>query len=161
YGDPHCQSFSGQSDTWVVCDSRVVKGQTSQCTESKAMCLKQRDNLGATCVWQPNPSGQNWNIGLQGSQCIFSSKQHPPNMTMYKADNFSLELILGERAIIQSIAIQDRNSGNGYYLSAADCLQPVEFPWRATPLAKSAPTNPSWLPYSFRKGVLSGGDVLW
>jgi len=166
YGDPHCEAFDGQTDTWVVCDARVIKPNTEnqQCPLSKSMCLQQLDNLGNPCVWQPNPTGKKWNIALQGSQCIFSNQLQPPTMIMYKADNFTLELIMGERSIIQALLITDTNSGAGYYMSAADCVSMAGSdppgPWRVSP-NKAAPTDPTWLPYGFQWTTLSGGDILW
>jgi len=163
YGDPHCESFAGKSDTWVVCDAREAVGLTGRCTETRAMCLKQLDNAGSTCVWTPPPATTTWNVALQGSECMFANPQVPPQMTMYQADNFSLTLVLGERAVITGITVKDVNSGaGGYYLSAQNCMFPNgQFAWRNSTTAKSPVTSATWLPYTFEMGVETGGDVIW
>jgi len=160
YGDPHCDDFAGQSDTWITCDARVPLVKTGACAETKAMCLKQLDNNGDTCAWQA--SSKPWDVALQGARCVFANKNKPPTMLMYAADNFSLALVLGERSVITTVAINDTGSGSGYILSAYNCMNPGgQNPWRPSPTATAPLPDPSWLPYTFQSGTEPAGDVIW
>jgi hypothetical protein len=128
FGDPHCESFSRVIDTWVLCDARSKQGSGTE-----AECLKQLDQNGNTCVWLPSdlPGGK-WQIGLHGSECVFDSQSGPlPSMLMYQADDFGLNLVLGERAIIT----QARLSSNGrlFTMTSDDCFNDFfanTNPWR-------------------------------
>jgi hypothetical protein len=165
YGDPHCESFSGQDDTWVICDARAVQSDPTKCPLDRATCQAQLDHLGMPCVWQPNnANGAKWSIALQGSQCVFNPSSTPPTMLMYKADNFSIVLVMGERAIIQTIIVKDTNSNGSYVLDAVNCFTAAgtaNTPWRQYPGQAVPPSNPAWLPYSFSWTPLDGGDILW
>ncbi len=165
YGDPHCESFSGTVDTWLLCDARERSSTNpSKCSITKNACSKQKDHNGNTCVWRSNPNGAAWNFGLQGSQCSFDTvKSGYPEMVMYKADDFKLTLRLGERGIILQTRIIDNNKL--YILNADDCwddyLKNQKNPWRADDTSFAPLADPDWLPNRWLGTVLPGGDRLW
>ncbi|KAH9260806.1 hypothetical protein BASA81_001273 [Batrachochytrium salamandrivorans] len=96
YGDPHCESFEGKADTWVICDARNPKpGNIAQCPMNKAVCENQVDHTGQPCHWTSTPAQKDWSIALMGSPCR-------------------------ERSIIQDLIIQDGKKQ--YVLGAQECF---------------------------------------
>lgn len=168
YGDPHCESFAGIIDTWVLCDARTKKKGVSGCPITESQCVLERDHNGNPCFWRPNIPGVKWNTGLMGSQCIFDMEnQELPGLQMYKADDFEIFLKLGERGIISHASI-DSNGGTftmtseacfEEYFKAANGEDPNATPWRNDD--GSAPLDPSWLPRTWPFTMLPGGDILW
>lgn len=164
YGDPHCESFNGVIDTWLLCDARVRDSPTSTtCHISQTSCVKQLDHNGNPCVWRKPLTGSSWLFGLWGSQCMFSTgRQDLPEMTMYKADDFSLKLRLGERGIIVQARVED--NGKLYIINAEDCWDDFlknKNPWRASDTATGPLTDPNWLPNIWKGQLLPGNDRLW
>jgi hypothetical protein len=144
YGDPHCESFSGYQDTWVLCDARNYNTRRNNCPLSKNICKKQKDYYGNNCVWKKSKKGKKWNVGLLGSQC--TSNGPDPHLLMYSADDFSIDLTMGERAIITDV--DTRLDGVDFHLNAEKCFDEVD-PW--------TPFNPT----TFQREVLSNKDVRW
>jgi len=164
YGDPHCESFDGSFDTWILCDSRQYRNSKGICTIDHDTCLTQKDHLGRTCEWKGPVNNKGWIVGLQGSQCQFQIDDdlgNAPRMDMYSFKGFSVVNVLGERGIIQAVYITD--SSGLYILDADDCFADagIRNPWRAAPGEDAAPEDPSWLPKSWLWAPLEGGDILW
>lgn len=120
YGDPNCVSFNGVADEWVLCDGRHwTADATLQCEVTEEMCKTQTDHLGNDCVWL-NTENRYWPIGLYGSPCQPDwDPENLPVMNMYSADDFKLELVLGERGIINKAIIT--NDVGVYTLTSDDC----------------------------------------
>jgi len=166
YGDPHCESFTGVIDTWVLCDARTPQGSADKCPITKGQCLSERDHNGNQCKWIEAPKGTKWQIGLMGSQCIADAANGPlPRMQMYKADDFTLDLILGERAIITQVLLS--TDGSYFTMTSDACYEDYEklikdpnaIPWRND--KGIADPNPNWMPRTWAFTKLPGGDILW
>lgn len=158
WGDPHCESFEGKNDTWILCDSRVRTGYG--CGLSKSVCLTQKDHNGNPCTWR---NARKWNVGLKGSQCQFDMEnQDLPEINMYEFNGFHAKIDLGERGIIEQLKVK---SGSGeYYITGNTCFddfdKPGGSPFRAVEGAADPPANPDWLPYSWPAEKVEGGDIL-
>lgn len=165
YGDPHCESFDGTPDTWIICDARDPQPTNRQrCPMSQSMCKAQLDHLGKPCNWT-NPKNLPWNIGMLGSPCVFTQSDTPPFMVMYEAEGFKITLNQGERSVIKHLIIDD--GPNKYVLGAEDCFASAYTtgaptnPWREQ-VGGPAPNKPAdWLPYKWTWGPLDGEDILW
>jgi hypothetical protein len=120
YGDPHCQSFNGVKDSWILCDARETVPGKPWCKLTAPMCRKQLDHNGNQCVWTPALPGKKWSIPLQGSQCTRNPEGPDPYILMYKADSFSLLATLGERGIISGIKMTLNNKD--YEMTGEDCF---------------------------------------
>jgi hypothetical protein len=70
YGDPHCSSFTGTADNWVVCDGRAP----NSCEIEGGLCAQQTWG-GEACIYS------NDKIGNQG--CSPNTNVAPPMMLMY------------------------------------------------------------------------------
>jgi hypothetical protein len=166
YGDPHCESFDGTADTWVICDARTpIASNPSRCPMERATCLAQTDHLGKPCNWT-NPSNGKWNIGMLGSPCVVTNSDTPPFMILYEADNIKITLNQGERSVIKHLIIEDH--GETYVLGAEDCFTAAYSPTPASPWRDSVsvgapePDKPEdWLPKKWTWGPIDGEDVLW
>lgn len=160
YGDPHCESFKGVIDTWILCDARVPQ-KGGGCKIMQSQCGKEKDHNGNDCYWRRgNP--KYWSTGLQGSQCIFDMEnQKLPSMLMYKADDFRVDLSLGERGIIWESRIE--SNGQVFFMNAGNCFDAygVSNPWRDSETATGPLADPKWLPNTWLVTKLPGGDVLW
>lgn len=167
YGDPHCESFDGTPDTWVLCDARTPQpGRPDRCPMSRAMCNRQLDHTGRACNWTQTGSASNWNIGLQGSPCVPNNSPQPASMVMYETDGFKITLNMGERSVIKHVLIED--DANTYVLGADDCFTAAYSPtptnpWRLTASVGQTPPNmpADWLPYKWAWGPLDGEDIMW
>lgn len=156
WGDPHCESFDGKNDTWILCDSRVKKPYG--CGLGKQVCLQQKDHMGNDCRWID--SKKPWNVGLKGSQCVFDMEnQAPPVINMYEFNNFKVEVDLGERGILTQLKVKSR-SGN-FYLTSDDCFDDFKqrSPFRKEEGAAAAPSDPLWLGNQWVGKKLEGGDI--
>mmetsp|Transcript_19387 Transcript_19387/g.34540 ORF Transcript_19387/g.34540 Transcript_19387/m.34540 type:complete len:1141 (+) Transcript_19387:140-3562(+) len=112
FGDPECVAFDGTRDAWVLCDAR----KNGKCTQKKKACLNDKDHMKNQCVWLKDTD--EWNDFNDGSPCQpdFAKSGYAP-MNMYKADDFSLDLELGERGVIVSAQI---TSDDGIFKLEAD-----------------------------------------
>jgi len=157
FGDPHCISFEGKVDTWIICDGRTknegaVYGKELICPIKKGACEGQLDHLGNQCTFK--------NLGPVsefGSPCQTSSPEKA-SIIMHKSKNFELSLFLGERGIIESIRI--KNGENFYHVNAQACTTMI-MPWRDSPDATKPPNDPKWLPNLWRVANTNGGKVWY
>lgn len=168
YGDPHCESFEGKADTWVICDARNPKpGNIAQCPMSKAVCENQIDHTGNPCHWTSTPAQRDWSIALMGSPCRANQSAFitPPQMSMYKSNNFNIILNQGERSIIQDLIIQDGNKQ--YVLGAQECFnyaynRTEKTAWRTDyGIHGTIPASGLWLPMNWSWSPIDGQDILW
>lgn len=121
YGDPHCESFYGKKDTWIMCDARVTTKGKDYCSMSEAMCNKQIDFYGNPCQWIQNT--KKWNVGLLGSPCVSNSN---PILQMYKFNDFALDLTMGERSTIINLDLRLKNKV--YSIPSQQCILPNWMP---------------------------------
>lgn len=166
YGDPHCESFDGTIDTWVLCDARTPQGTLDKCPITEKQCLKEKDHNGNQCVWLTPPKGTKWHLGLMGSQCVFNGGIGPlPEMLMYKADDFELRLVLGERGIITQAKM--KTNGSFFSITSQSCFDdyealdkdPKAIPWRN--INGVADPSATWLPRTWAYTKLPGNDIVW
>lgn len=161
WGDPHCEAFSGKNDTWIICDSRKKSGK-NDCSINKGICDGERDHNGNPCKWVGG-NGKSWNVGLQGSQCVFDQKnQDLPFITMYVFEGFSAIIDLGERGVITQLKLKSKTGE--FYLAADNCFNGYVNgvnPWRAVEGAPSPPIDSEWLPYQWPNSKIDGGDLTW
>lgn len=157
YGDPHCNSFSGVSRSWFICDSRV-QGKNG-CHESRPKCESTMDPYGKPCIWQ-NPNNGPWDVAIKGAQCTYDKANSlQPDMVMYSFPQFLTQLYLGERGIIEAVQIAQRQNEK-YFLTSDNCFATPNMPWRASLDANSPPKDPNWLPKSWTM-VERDGDYIW
>lgn len=116
-GDPHCTSFNGVADTWMLCDARFTTKKG--CSYSEDVCLQQKDKDGNTCVWLPQ-TGKKWSTTLYGSQCVPDSKSSQASILMYSADDFSFSTYLGSMGIVTMIQLVTNSVT--YSMTAEDCF---------------------------------------
>jgi len=122
YGDPECVSFDGTPDVWIVCDAR---GGPNSCRMTKNKCLKMKSPSGGKCQWLSDRlDSKNWPIGMIGSPCQPDLTREEIRMNMHTSGSgnkrFKLDLVLGERGIIQKTEFQIGNKE--YTLDANDCF---------------------------------------
>lgn len=156
YGDPHCESFSGAEDDFVICDARNKLPKKDKCNLNKGKCLHEKDFYGNQCIWKTNKNNKEWIIGLQGSQCTFNeSNGNPaPNILMYKIDNFSINILLGERGVITEVQLKLNSSD--YNMSAKSCFKNHNNPWTSE-INNQQSSNPQLSSHD----LLTNGDIRW
>mmetsp|Transcript_9394 Transcript_9394/g.18600 ORF Transcript_9394/g.18600 Transcript_9394/m.18600 type:complete len:1185 (+) Transcript_9394:88-3642(+) len=128
WGDPRCTAFDGSRDNWIICDDR----RASNCQHGPTRCHKHRDPWGNRCEYvrrtrvPDSDDAQPWWYSWEqsGSPCqstaIWEGTMFP-TMVMYDGQDQVLNLTLGERGIIASVAVTEA-SGAIYTLTSEDCL---------------------------------------
>ena len=111
WGDPHCSSFSGQQESWVLCDARDPKS----CRANQKQCLTQQDHAGNQCTWSAalaakmpqygyafgSPCQPNWQLSGVPAIELFAT---PPG-----GPRFDASAAVGERAVMTAYVIKRDN----------------------------------------------------
>ena len=160
YGDPHCESFSGYKESWIICDARRILPNQPHCRMAKPICEKQLDYDGNKCVWDPKYKRNTWSVAKKGSPCMYSKDSVSPIMNMYSFKDFYVEATIGDRGIITQMDILMENDGSLmiHTLNARKCFKDgIENPWFITPenLERSVTTqgNVKWNVYDKITGI--------
>lgn len=119
FGDPHCVSFSGDEESWILCDARdkaIPKQKKSVCELKRSKCMEQLDHEGNQCAW----------VGGGQGKCVYNPLSSEPFMLMYSADDFKFEIRMADRGIIDGakLSIADHDS---IFLSQEDCIAGYNF----------------------------------
>jgi len=111
-GDPHCTSFNGQTESFVVCDVRDGNCDWPSKQNLARACANVTYN-GEQCVVRPDPTGKLF--------CQIPANLPAPTMNMYnrpyvtptgETRNFKIDLALSIYGSIQTVTIED--GGNTY-----------------------------------------------
>eukprot|EP00516_Mucochytrium_quahogii_P004120 CAMPEP_0203761608 /NCGR_PEP_ID=MMETSP0098-20131031/14654_1 /ASSEMBLY_ACC=CAM_ASM_000208 /TAXON_ID=96639 /ORGANISM=" , Strain NY0313808BC1" /LENGTH=1178 /DNA_ID=CAMNT_0050655669 /DNA_START=1870 /DNA_END=5403 /DNA_ORIENTATION=- len=131
WGDPECKSFSGALDKWILCESRAA----DTCKSSQSICEKQSDHMGSQCVWNETVAtqigGYRADVGFHGSPCQADwEKSNLASMTMYSTGEFSAELKMGERGVIEELHVtsyKGQGDESTNVLTAKNCFKTDPF----------------------------------
>jgi len=151
FGDPQCKDFAGNSAEWIVCG-----GLNSNCRTKASVCRNQYDHLGNKCIWNTN--------NAKGSPCQvdwsqIATDEDKPRMVMHAVDGFSIELVLGNRGIIESVMM---TKTDGIFSMSADSC------YNGNPRQGVTSNSVAWsalggsqVPDTWKASALNKVDILW